>query len=126
MRKRKRIAELELKILQHLWNLKGGSTVHEILDVWRENKKPGYTTILKKLQIMEEKGIVRHKRIGKAYKYIAVLSPEVVAKAHTDEIIERAYSGDNMAFINAFISKQKLTLEEIEELQKKLNEKMKE
>ena len=59
------VTELELQILQQIWEQENEATVAAIVDNWPETKRPGYTTILKTLQKMEKKGIVGHRPDGK-------------------------------------------------------------
>ncbi len=67
---KKKVAELELKILGYLWEMDNIASVQEIIDRWKEKEKPGYTTILKKLQVMEKKELVRHEKFGKAFSRV--------------------------------------------------------
>ena len=71
------VPELELKILTVLWEAERASSVQEVLDDW-DGISPGYTTVLKKLQVMEEKGLVCHEKAGKSYLYAPTVSRDEV------------------------------------------------
>lgn len=115
-----RITEFELKILSRIWGLDNSATINQILSDWPDAPAPGYTTVLKTLQIMRSKGHVVIKKAGRAYRYSAVRSNTEVSLDETNAIIKRTHSGDRLAFIHGFIDSQDLTADEVEELMKLL------
>ena len=123
---KKRVAELELKILNRLWNLNNRGTVQEVIDSWADPEKPGYTTILKKLQIMEGKGLIKHEKQGRAYIYIPLISKKDVSKNRIEDILKGVFSGNKLDFAHAFFKDTNLTKDELIEIKKMLNEKEKE
>src|ERR1700721_4155632 len=68
-------AEGELELLRVLW-VKGSAPVRELLDAVSQERALGYTTVLKLLQIMTEKGLVQRKEVGRAHVYRATASQE--------------------------------------------------
>jgi predicted transcriptional regulator len=123
---KKKITDLELKILQRIWQIQNRACVQEVLDSWKGGNKPRYTTILKTLQIMEKKGFVTHEKEGKAYKYIPTVTQKEISRKRMNEILNGFFSGNKPAFVNRFISDNDLCLEEIEKIKKLLDEKEKE
>lgn len=119
----KKIAELELIILGHLWNLNNQATVQEIIDRWNDSDKPGYTTILKKLQIMEKKELVRHEKSGKAYKYIPMVSKKEISRGRFDDLIKNVFSNNRIEFAHAFIEDKNLSMEDLQEIKKMIEKK---
>ena len=116
MAKEPRIPELELKILQRLWDLGDSASVHEVLENWSEPDTPGYTTILKKLQIMEKKGLVRHKKAGRAYTYIARVSRSKVSRNRVNRLLHGLFGGNRVEFVNTFFNEEDLSLDEIRQV----------
>lgn len=53
----------------------------------------GYTGVLKMLQILESKRLVRHEREGRAYRYFATVAPERAGSAALDRIVDKIYHG---------------------------------
>ncbi len=123
---KKKVAELELKILGYLWELNNKSTVQEIIDKWREKEKPGYTTILKKLQIMEKKELVCHEKSGKAYVYIPMVSRKEVSRSRFDELLKSVFSSNKVEFAHAFFDDSNLTVKELQDIKKMIEDKERE
>jgi predicted transcriptional regulator len=119
-----RVTDLELKILQIIWQNKHAS-VADIIENWPETKKPGYTTILKTLQKMEKKEIVGHRREGKKYLYYSHLTMNQVSKHRLDTIIQRIFIGNKISFANFFLDNSELDQGELEEIRRLLEEKIK-
>jgi BlaI family transcriptional regulator, penicillinase repressor len=114
-------APLEIRILQVLWELGSPSTVQEVCSAWRPRKDtPGYTTVLKKLQVMEEKGLISHEREGKAYRYLAAVRKREVEKAKLRELQDDLYAGDRMSLVLGFLDAAKVTDEELAEARRLL------
>ncbi len=98
------VTELELSILQQIWEQGNESTVATIVENWPEEKRPGYTTILKTLQKMEQKGIVDHRPNGKKYLYFPKVSKEMVTQKRLGAIIDRIFSGSKLSFAEYFVN----------------------
>jgi BlaI family transcriptional regulator, penicillinase repressor len=118
--------ELELKVLQRLWDMDGQGTVHSILQGWVQRPVPQYTTVLKILQIMEEKGFVRHAKDGRSYRYIARLKREDLSRHRLGELLRGFYKGDRLGFVNALVDELDLSAQEISDVRAMLAEKAKE
>ncbi len=117
---------LELKVLHLLWDLGNTGTVNEVLRVWPDKDVPGYTTVLKVLQIMEEKGFVTHERVGRAYRYTATLRKDALSRGRFQELLHGFFKGDRLRFVNALVEEMDLSPQEIREIRKMLAEKAKE
>ena len=112
------VTELELLILQQIWEQGNKSSVNSIVENWPEAKRPGYTTILKTLQKMEKKGIVGHRPDGKKYLYFPKISKEKITKKRLNTIINRVFSGSKISFAEYFVSSSSFSPDELEELKK--------
>ena len=120
------VTELELLILQQIWEHGNKSTVNSIVENWPEPKRPGYTTILKTLQKMEQKGIVGHRSDGKKYLYFPKIPKEKITKKRLDTIIDRVFSGDKLSFAEYFVNSNSFSPAELEEFKKLISAKEKE
>ncbi len=118
----KKIADLELKILGILWQLKEGGTVRQILENWPPASVPGYTTVLKKLQVMEEKGLVRHQPQGKTYTYFPMVSRREVSRGKIGDLITTIFGGDRLGLTAAFLEEADFTAGELEQVRKLIEE----
>lgn len=114
--KKVKVAELELKILNVLWNQGKPATVQDVLNHWCEDQIPGYTTVLKKLQVMQQKGFVDHQSKGKAYEYYPLIARESLAEERFQELDHYIFSGDKMALTAAFLGNTRFSRDELEKV----------
>jgi BlaI family transcriptional regulator, penicillinase repressor len=111
--------EKELEILQILWN-KGPAAVKEVHDVMGGEDQNGYTTILKLLQIMYEKGLVTRQKSGKLHLYEAVPSRESTRQVMLDKMIDTVFQGSAMQLVMSALGNKKSSKEELTEIKKYL------
>ena len=110
----------ELEILTVLWS-RGPSTVREIHDVISKRKPAQYTTVLKLLQIMAEKGLVRRDEEQRAHVYEAACSQEITQKQLAGDILQRAFGGSAARLMQGALSARKASKTELAELRKLLD-----
>ena len=84
--------DAELEILQVLWT-QGPSTVRAVQQALDAIRPTGYTTVLKLLQIMTEKGFVRRDETQRAHVYQAAVSEEEVQEEIVNHLLDRVFSG---------------------------------
>lgn len=113
--------DAELAILQVLWD-SGPSTVREVHDKLTHSGKIGYTTVLKTLQIMTDKGLVRRDESQRAHVYEARRSQEQTQKRLLGDLLERAYRGSAGKLVVQALSSKRASKEEIEEIRKLLDQ----
>jgi predicted transcriptional regulator len=87
-----RPTDAELEILRVLWQ-RGPSTVREVQETLSGVKPTGYTTVLKMLQIMTEKGLVRRDEMQRAHVYEARLAQEQTQQQLVSDLLERVFDG---------------------------------
>src|SRR5688572_22837096 len=90
--------EKELEILQILWE-KGPAAVKTVHEALGGETKNGYTTILKLLQIMHEKGLVTRQKSGKLHLYKAVVTQETTRQQIIDKMINTVFQGSAMQLV---------------------------
>jgi len=85
--------ERELEALKVLWDL-GEATVRDICDRMNDaGESLAYTTVLSLLQVMEQKGLVSHRRQGKAYVYLPQIERENTLRQLASGFLERVFDG---------------------------------
>ncbi len=84
--------EAELEILRVLW-AKGDATVRDIFDVLSLERQMGYTTVLKTMQIMLDKGLVSRTEEGKAHIYAAAMREEDMQGQLLKDLSDKLFSG---------------------------------
>jgi BlaI family penicillinase repressor len=120
--KKQNIPEMELKILGILWQGQKPMLVQEVLDQWRETPPPGYTTILKKLQVMEEKGLVGYEKQGRSHAYFPQVSQKEVSQEKIHGLMDHIFGGDPLAMAAAFLGDQKISKDELGEIRKLIDQ----
>jgi len=111
--------EKELEILQIVWEKEAVSVkdVHEALGGDVSN---GYTTILKLMQIMHEKGLVTRQKSGKLHLYTAVPSLENTRQQMLDKMISTVFQGSAAQLVLSALGSNKSSKEELQEIKKYL------
>jgi len=111
------LTRLELQIMQVLWE-SGASTVQSV-----QQKLPGealaYTTVQTMLNILQKKGKVKRKLVGKAYEYRPVLSRERALREAAGDLVERVFGGSVDALLMSLVKNRqldKVTLAKMEKL----------
>ncbi|MBS4062940.1 MAG: BlaI/MecI/CopY family transcriptional regulator [Chitinophagaceae bacterium] len=109
--------ESELEILRVLWE-RGEATVREVHEELSKTKDAGYTTTLKLMQIMHEKGMVKRDETNKTHKYIPLLSREKTQKQFVGKMIDTLFQGSSSQLVMQALGNHKASKEELEEIQK--------
>ena len=114
--------EVELELLRVLWD-KGSASVRELHEVVSSQRPLGYTSVLKTLQIMTEKGLVERTEAGKAHIYHAAASQEETQNQLLRDLSERLFSGSAAQLAMHALSMQPASEEELEEIRKIIRQK---
>jgi predicted transcriptional regulator len=115
-----RPTKLELTILRVLWDA-GPRSVREIQTILNESKPTGYTTVLKMLQIMTEKGLVARDETVRPQIYRPQYSQERTQRQLLRDFIQRAYGGSVKALVMHALSTKKSSPEDLDAIEKLLN-----
>ena len=117
-----RPTDTELEILRVLWH-RGPSTVREVQETLGETRATGYTTVLKMLQIMTEKRLVRRDESQRAHVYEARLAQEQTQQQLVGDLLERAFDGSATNLVmQALATKNKTSAEELSQIRQILDE----
>ncbi len=87
-----RPTDAELEILRVLWD-RGPSTVREVLNVISQSRETGYTTVLKLMQIMAEKGLVSRDESSRSHVYRARYPEQQTQRQLVHDLLHRAFGG---------------------------------
>jgi predicted transcriptional regulator len=116
-----RPTQSELEILSVLWDA-GPSTVREVLQTLEARRPTGYTTVLKLLQIMTEKGLVRRDERERAHRYAPRLPRERTEQQIVGDLLDRAFGGSSSRLVMRALSSRKATPEELDRIRALLDE----
>lgn len=108
--------ESELEILQTLWS-KGMATVREVHEELSRTKDVGYTTTLKLMQIMHEKGLVKRDDSMRTHVYQAAVNKEKTQKHLLSKMIDNLFGGSPTQLVIQALGEHKASPEEIEKIQ---------
>ncbi len=115
--KQNKPTESELEILRVLWE-RSEATVRDVHEVLSKTKDAGYTTTLKLMQIMHEKGMVKRDESNKTHKYIPLISREKTQKQFVGKMIDTLFQGSSSQLVMQALGNHKASKEELDEIQK--------
>jgi len=107
--------ESELEILQFLWEF-GPMTVRELNDQLNKQRRVGYTTSLKMMQIMIEKGLLTRDTAQRSHVYAPALLPDDVQSNMLDHVLKTVFRGDRSKLVLQALGNHEVTPEELSEL----------
>jgi predicted transcriptional regulator len=110
--------DAELAILRVLWS-RGPSTVRQVAAAM--DREGGYTTVLKLLQIMAEKGLVTRDESARTHIYEAAYTEDQTQQQLVMDLVERAFDGSAAKLVLQALASKKATPEELDEIRKLLN-----
>ena len=116
-----RPTEAELAILRVLWQ-RGPSTVREVQEVLNDAKKTGYTTVLKLMQIMLEKGLLERNERQRTHVYRPRVPEERTQRQLVGDLIDRAFSGSAQKLVMQALTAKKVSAEELDQIRSLLDE----
>ena len=114
---RNRPSDGELRILNVLWK-RGESTVREVFELIGEKNGVGYTTVLKILQVMHEKGFVSRDESERTHVYAAILTRDDVQEQVVDELLSTVFDGSKKRLVMRILSQTKASPDELAEIRK--------
>lgn len=116
-----RPTDAELAILRVLWQY-GPSTVRQVRDVISAEKPTGYTTVLKLMQIMTEKGLVTRDESRRTHVYQPRVPAEGTQRQLVVDLLERAFEGSAEKLVMQALSATKVSPEELAKIRTMLDE----
>jgi BlaI family penicillinase repressor len=116
-----RPSDMELAILKVLWD-RGPSTVRQVLEVLQGQRPIGYTTVLKMLQIMRDKELVRCDARQEPHVFRHRHQPHTILKKLAGDLLERAFDGSARALLLHALDHKKASTEELDELRQLIDD----
>ncbi len=114
------LTKAEEQIMQKLWDMK--STYVKDIITQLPNPKPAYNTVSTIIRILERKGFVGHRAHGKIYEYYPLITKKAYRKMFFSNFFSNYFSNSYLSFTSFFAKNQNLSLEELEEMQKIIQE----
>jgi BlaI family penicillinase repressor len=111
----------ELEILGLLW-LQGPQTVKQVHEHIRETRDVGYTTVLKLMQLMAEKGLLTRDESERSHVYHAAVAEKKVKRKLISELLDRAFDGSAASLVQQLLSAKRTSDAELDEIRAILDE----
>ncbi|MCT4639704.1 MAG: BlaI/MecI/CopY family transcriptional regulator [Bacteroidales bacterium] len=111
----------ELEILQILWT-EGECTVREIYEKLKDKRNIGYTTTLKTMQIMFEKGILSREKSKRTHLYKAELKKEETERVMVSKLLNSVFEGSAVKLVMRALGSNKTSKEELEKIKDLIDE----
>jgi len=113
--------ESELEILQVIWK-NGQCTVRDVHEELAKNKDAGYTTTLKLMQIMHDKGMLVRDTSAKTHLYKALITREQAQNTALDKILDTVFKGSTADLVIQALGQHRATSDEIDAIKKYLQQ----
>ncbi|NRF39698.1 BlaI/MecI/CopY family transcriptional regulator [Pedobacter foliorum] len=113
--------ESELEILQILWE-KGNCTVRDVHEILEKSKDSGYTTTLKLMQIMHEKGLVARDTSSKTHIYTSLVNQQKTEQHLVNKMIDNVFNGSAARLVMQALGNHTASKDEIDSIKKYLDE----
>ncbi len=108
----------ELEILMILWEYSEAVTVREVFEAVNEQKYASYTTVLKLLQIMHEKGLVERDEQNRAHRYRARIKQKETGKRMLEEVLQKIFGGSASRLVQQVLEAETTSAEDMREIRK--------
>lgn len=115
-----RPTDAELAILRVLWQ-RGPSTVRQVHDVLGQDRPTAYTTALKLLQIMAEKGLVSRDERERTHVYHTRVSEDQTQRQLVRDLLDRAFGGSSSKLVMQALAARRASAEELTEIRRLLD-----
>ena len=117
----RRPTDAELTILQVLWD-RGPSTVREVHEAMGDDGRTGYTTTLKLMQIMTDKGLLKRDDDERAHVYKPALSEEKTQKQLVGDLLDKVFAGSAAKLVMRALSAKKVPADELKRIRAMLDD----
>jgi BlaI family penicillinase repressor len=111
----------ELAILRVLWE-RGPSTVRQVHEAQADTRETGYTTTLKLMQIMADKGLVKRDESSRTHVYAALATEQQTQRQLVKDLVDRAFGGSAAALLLHALNTDGASAAEVREIRKLLDD----
>ena len=120
-RSQPRPTDAELAILRVLWE-RGASTVRQVHEALADTRETGYTTTLKLMQIMADKGLVKRNETARTHIYSPIAGQEQTQKQLVQDLVDRAFGGSAAQLVMRALSADDASDAELREIRKLIDD----
>lgn len=120
----KELTKSEEQVMQVIWKI-GQGFANEIMTAFPE-PKPAYNTVLTMVRILEKKSFVGHETFCKANRYFPLVSKDEYSQNSLKGLVSNYFNGSYTELVSAFTKKENLSVEQLQELKKMIEEEIEE
>jgi predicted transcriptional regulator len=113
--------DAELAILRVIWE-RGPSTVRQVHEALADTRETGYTTTLKLMQIMADKGLVKRNETSRTHVYSAIAGEEQTQRQLVKDLVDRAFGGSAATLVLRALSAEGTSESELREIRKLIDD----
>jgi predicted transcriptional regulator len=110
------LTEAEQRLMEIVW-ASGPATVGQIVDAIPEHERTAYNTVQTMMKLLERKGYVRHRSVGRAFVYESIVDRDAAARTALSQVVQRFFGGSPRELALNLIAGDHLTEAELDELQ---------
>ena len=114
--------DAELEILRVLWRRGGGGTVRDVHEALKDTRGSGYTSVLKIVQIMTEKGLLRRDSSMRQHIYYPAVSENSTKQGFVQDLVKRVFDGSAAQLLVHALSLKRAKPEELDEIRRMIDE----
>jgi len=118
----KTLTPVELELMHIVWR-KGEVAVADVLEALPPERKLAYTSVSTVLRILEQKGVLRSRKVGRGHLYSALLPREAYEVQSVRHLVETVFDGTPSALVERLVEAVPLSPEEVEQLRALLSKK---
>ncbi len=111
----------ELEILNVLWRL-GEAKTQVVNDELNKVRSIGYTTTLKSMQLMAEKGYLDRRKEGKSHVYIPIIQEQATKKSLLDKFVNATFAGSASGLLMQLLGNKQVSQEELQQIKQFISE----
>ena len=123
IKSKKELTKAEEQIMHYLWKIEKGF-VKDIIEQFSE-PRPAYTTITTIIRILVRKGFIGYHQYGKTNEYYPLVSKSIYVDNHLKGIVKKYFNGSITKFASFFAQDNSLSITELEELNKLIDNQIK-
>ncbi len=120
----KLLTQVELEIMNVVWTL-GRCTVREIVDTLSKERPLAYTSVATMMKILEQKKILKSQKQDLVHIFVPVIERKEYEQTALNHLTENVFQGSSTSVVMRLLDDTKLTKEELQEIKKTLNERLK-
>lgn len=116
------LTEVEQRLMEVVWDHPGGATVNDVHSALAAERKVAFNTVQTTMRILEDKGYLRHKAEGRAFRYHPVVGREQASTSAVKNLLQRFFGGAPGQLAINLIKNERLSREELAQLKRLIEE----